>query len=176
MLSSASLILLTITLELTTILQNISSRVVGSVLMNISPSNIFQTMLSPERFNQSCQVAVSVNMLNQAFCEARFTLTLMLLVAKLANTKWCKKRKNVWNPDTWVLIWEYSVGTIQWVPTWQGLDDFRKPMCSWPLVESSLSIGRVDAKERKMSETLTHGYSSESTQWELSNEYQHDRV
>ena len=28
----------------------------------------------------------------------------------------------------------------------------------------------------KLFETLAHGYSSESTQWELSNEYQHDRV
>ena len=27
-----------------------------------------------------------------------------------------------------------------------------------------------------MTETLSHGYSSESTRWELSNEYQHDRV
>ena len=27
-----------------------------------------------------------------------------------------------------------------------------------------------------MIETLAHVYSSESTQWELSNEYQHDRV
>ena len=27
-----------------------------------------------------------------------------------------------------------------------------------------------------MTETLAHGYSSESTQRELSNEYQHDRV
>ena len=46
-------------------------------------------------------------------------LTLMLLVAILANTKWCKK--------------------------------------SW-----------------KLTETLVHGYSSKRTQWELSNEYQHD--
>ena len=28
----------------------------------------------------------------------------------------------------------------------------------------------------KSAETLAHGYSSKSTQWELSNEYQHDRV
>ena len=28
----------------------------------------------------------------------------------------------------------------------------------------------------KMAETLAHGYSSESTQRELSNKYQHDRV
>ena len=27
-----------------------------------------------------------------------------------------------------------------------------------------------------MTETLAYGYSSESTLWELSNEYQHDRV
>ena len=34
-----------------------------------------------------------------------------------------------------------------------------------------------DAKNlKKMTETLTHGYSSESTQGELSNEYQHDMV
>ena len=31
-------------------------------------------------------------------------------------------------------------------------------------------------KPLKMTETLAHGYSSESTQRELSNEYQHDRV
>ena len=30
--------------------------------------------------------------------------------------------------------------------------------------------------KKKMTETLANGYSSESTQWELSNEYQHDRV
>ena len=31
-------------------------------------------------------------------------------------------------------------------------------------------------KKLKMAETLAYGYSSESTQRELSNEYQHDRV
>ena len=31
-------------------------------------------------------------------------------------------------------------------------------------------------KKQKMTETLAHGYSSKSTQRELSNEYQHDRV
>ena len=30
-------------------------------------------------------------------------------------------------------------------------------------------------KPWEMTETLAHGYSSESTQQELSNEYQHDR-
>ena len=29
---------------------------------------------------------------------------------------------------------------------------------------------------QKMIATLAYGYSSESTQWELSNEYQHGRV
>ena len=31
-------------------------------------------------------------------------------------------------------------------------------------------------KNMKMTETLAYGYSSESTQRELSNEYQHDQV
>ena len=34
----------------------------------------------------------------------------------------------------------------------------------------------VTQKPWKMTETLEYGYSSESTQWELSNEYQQDRV
>ena len=56
-----------------------------------------------------------------SYWEFLYLLTLMLLVANFANTKWCKK-------------------TEKWL------------------------------------ETLAHGYSSESAQWELSNEYQHDRV
>ena len=44
----------------------------------------------------------------------------MLLVANVANAKWCKKK---WlNPGTWVLIWEYSARAIQWIPTWQCPD------------------------------------------------------
>ena len=34
----------------------------------------------------------------------------------------------------------------------------------------------IGIKTWKMTETLAHGYSSDSTQWELLNEYQHDRV
>ena len=34
--------------------------------------------------------------------------------------------ENDWNPGTWVLIWVYSAGAIQWVPTWQGVDGFKK--------------------------------------------------
>ena len=40
------------------ILQNIWRRVVGNVLINISPSKIFQASLSFERFIQNCQAAV----------------------------------------------------------------------------------------------------------------------
>ena len=54
-------------------------------------------------------------------CEKGYTLTLLLLLANLTNTKWCKK-----------------------------------------LV--------------KLTETIANGYSSESTQQELSNEYQHNKV
>ena len=46
----------------------------------------------------------------------------LMLVAKLANTKSCKKLKNYWNPGTWVLIWENAVRAIQWIPTWQSLE------------------------------------------------------
>ena len=53
--------------------------------------------------------------------------------------------KNHWNPGKWVLIWEYSVRAIQWVPTWQGLDGFQKSLRICALDESSLSIVRVNS-------------------------------
>ena len=34
----------------------------------------------------------------------------------------------------------------------------------------------INTNKLKMTETLAYGYSSESTQQELSNEYKHDRV
>ena len=55
-------------------------------------------------------------------------LTLLLLVANLANIKCAKNLKNDWNPGTWVLIWEFSARAIQWVPTRQGLDGFQKSL------------------------------------------------
>ena len=71
-------------------------------------------------------------------------LTLMLLLTNLANIKWCKK------PEKWletlangVLIWEYSVRAIQWVPAWQGLDVFQKSLHLRALDESSLRSVRV---------------------------------
>ena len=113
-LSSRSVLLLTVSLELEIILQNIWRRVVGGVLIDTTPSNIFSTMLLLKRFHQVFQALLAAPRVNG--------LTLMLLVANFTNTQWCKK-------------------------TW------------------------------KMTETLANGYSSERTQWwELSNEYQHDRV
>ena len=35
---------------------------------------------------------------------------------------------------------------------------------------------KIMQKTWKITETLANGYSSKSTQWGLSNEYQHDRV
>ena len=52
-LSSGSKIILTITWKLRIILQIIGSRVVGGVLINIFPSNIFQISLLLERFHQN---------------------------------------------------------------------------------------------------------------------------
>ena len=44
-----------ITFELRMILQNILRRVVGNVLINISPPNILPIMMQFERFLQNCQ-------------------------------------------------------------------------------------------------------------------------
>ena len=51
--------------------------------------------------------------------------------------------KNDGNPGIWVLIWEYWVRAIQWIPTWPGLDGFRKSLDPCSLGLSSLSTGRV---------------------------------
>ena len=44
------------------------------------------------------------------------------------------------------------------------------------LLVANLVKYKMMQKNWKLSETLAHGYSSESSQWELSNEYQHDRA
>ena len=54
---SGSNILLTTTKELGMILRNISRRVVGNVVIHISPSNIFPTLHLTGRFNQNFQAA-----------------------------------------------------------------------------------------------------------------------
>ena len=70
-------------------------------------------------------------------------LTLMLLVANLANRKWCKNMKNDWNPGIWVLIWKYSARAFQWIPSWHSLDVFQKSLHPCALDKTSLSIGRA---------------------------------
>ena len=75
-LSSVSIILLTITFELHEILQNISRKVVGNVLINISPSNIFSNMLSFERFHQNCQAVLAVVSINELMFTTLFGLYL----------------------------------------------------------------------------------------------------
>ena len=68
-------------------------------------------------------------------------LTLMLLVANLANTKWSKK------PEKWLKPWH--MGTHLRVlsesyPTNTNMIDSSKSLCSCALDESSLSIGNVN--------------------------------
>ena len=67
----------------------------------------------------------------------------MLLVADLAKMIQKELLKNDWNPVKWVVIWEYSVRAIQWIPLWQGLDGLQKSLHPCDFDESSLSIGRV---------------------------------
>ena len=80
----------------------------------------------------------------------------MLLVANLAIIKWSKNLKTDWNPNKRVLIWEHWVRAIQWIPTWQGSDDFQKSICPCALDERSLSIGRVNGTQVVWRGTLEH--------------------
>ena len=54
---------------------------------------------------------------------------------------------------------------------WRVLYCYFYPLCCWLLIWPIHNY----AKKWKMTETLVNGYPSESTQRELSNEYQHDR-
>ena len=54
------------------ILQNICRRDVGSVLINISSSNIFPTMLSLKRFHQNRQAAFGHKLVNVQFLPCPF--------------------------------------------------------------------------------------------------------
>ena len=65
-------------------------------------------------------------------------------------------------------IWEKFQKTKEWRVTASQQHDLT-PML---LVANIMYY----AKNLKMTENLAHGYSSESAQQELSNEYQHDRV
>ena len=68
----------------------------------------------------------------------------MMLVANFCQYKMMQKcRKNYCNPGILVLIWEYSVRAIQWIPTWKGLHGFQMSLHPCALNESSLSIRRV---------------------------------
>ena len=50
------------------------------------------------------------------------------------------------------------------------------PVLTCMLLVSNLAKSNRGIKPKRNTETLAHGFSSESTQKELSNEYQHDRV
>ena len=86
----------------------------------------------------------------------------MLLEANLANTKWCKKAENDWNPDKCVLIWKYSARAFKWIPTWHGFDGFQKSLHSCASDESSLSIERVNKHNHLYSEIFLEGASQQT--------------
>ena len=71
------------------------------------------------------------------------SLSLMLLVPNLANTKWWKipwKWLKPWHMGTHLRVLSESY-PIE--PKWQGLDVFQNCLHPWASSESSLSIGRV---------------------------------
>ena len=60
-------------------------------------------------------------------------LTLMLLMANLAKTKWWEKL------DKWLKPWHMGANlstqqmlSNEWIQTWQGLDVFQKSLCPCP--------------------------------------------
>ena len=94
--------------------QNIWRKIVGIVLITISPSNSFPVMLLPKK------------------TSSKYVLTAV-----------AKNKQVNFNP--------YTAGGY--------FGQYKMMQKTW-----------------KMTETLANGYPFESTQWELSNEYQHDKV
>ena len=76
--------------------------------------------------------------LSNAYQHARVCpLTHMLQEANLGKYKMMQNPlENDRNPGKWVLIWEFSARAFQWIPTRQGLDDFRESLRSCALDES----------------------------------------
>ena len=83
------------------------------------------------------------------------TLTLLVAIRRWPVQNHANILKNHWNHGIWVLVWEYSMRAIQWVPTWQGFSNFREYLRSCVLDESSLSIelatSSIRVKEGKSS-------------------------
>ena len=66
-----------------------------------------------------------------------------MLVANLANKKWCQKsEKLLKSRQMGTHLRELSEGYS--MNTWQGLNGFQNFLCSWALDKSNLSIGRVN--------------------------------
>ena len=63
------MILLIITLELRMILKNNWGRIVGKVLNNIFPSNIFLIMLLSERYHQKHHAVLAATGMNELICK-----------------------------------------------------------------------------------------------------------
>ena len=75
-----------------------------------------------------------------------------------------------------VFIGKLSLSTNIRVPICHGFSHF-SAFFPHHIVLNKLATSILnDAKKLKMTETLANGYSSESTQRELFNEYQYDRV
>ena len=106
---SGSMILLTITFELRMISQNIWRRVVGNVLINISPSNIFLTLLLPVWFYQICQSAFGRcdNELNWLQHEAHTSAAELGLMMKFQDCGPCIS-ESPGNYGTWSRLVSYS--------------------------------------------------------------------
>ena len=76
-------LLLTVFSDLITILQNIWREVVGSFPINISPSNIFRTMLLPKRCHQICKALLATPSINRL--SLMFTILIIVVQTSLVG-------------------------------------------------------------------------------------------
>ena len=62
------------------ILQNIVRKVVGNVLINISPLNSFLTVLLPGRFHQICPAVLAATSINGLKPSRKATMLLQIIL------------------------------------------------------------------------------------------------
>ena len=89
------------------LLENIWRRVVGNILMNISPSNISWNMLLAKRFhqnNQTVSAAVSINGLTHSWLEISLT---SFIPSYEINIELSMNSQNIW-----ILINKYLLVTL----------------------------------------------------------------
>ena len=130
------------------------TRIVGGVLINISQSVFHKWCLFFGKY------------FLKTSCFWLLLICCCWLIWPLENDA-----KILKNTGTWILICEYLLRAIQWIPIWQGLDGFYESLRPCALDKITLSIGRVNDhfRWRKGCILVTKcvGMSWQFTEWHL---------